>query len=161
MFKRSTTVLALLVILLINGHGVEPGGAAANLLKNGDFSAGAEFWDAEAGDIVPDPSNRSKKVLRLRLADGVCAASQKLSFRRGPLSLNFSCRLRAISASKRVPVLVRVRLYDENGNSVIIGDQQISQSERWQALTIRRVEPTESMRDKLLIEAITGKGALL
>lgn len=142
-------------------HAREPQTSPPNLLENGDFSAGSEYWETDGGEIIPDLDDPTRKILRLPLPDSVGAVSQKLSLPSGPLSLDFKCRLRAASASERNPVLVRVRLYDEKGNSLIIGGLKISENKKWHTLSVRSVKPREPFRDKLVLEAITGQGPLL
>lgn len=157
--KRFARLLVLLV-LIIQAHAREPQTAALNLVKNGDFFAGTDYWQTDGADVIRDSNDPTRRVLRVPMRDGVGAISQKLSLLNNTVRLDFSCRLRAASATKGHPVLSRVRLYDEKGNSLIIADMQISGNGKWYMVKARDIDP-KSFRDRLLLEAFTGQGPLL
>lgn len=162
---RSTLVFVFLLVFAIalvhDLDAREPEKSPPNLLKNSDFSRGTEYWEMDGGEIILDPNNPTRKILRLPLPHEVGAISQKLSLPPGPLSLDFKCRLRGVSASKSHPILVRVRIYDEKDNSLIIAEEKIVENKTWHTLMVRHVRPREPFRNRLLLETITGQGPLL
>jgi hypothetical protein len=159
--KRFARLLLLIVLVLpLDASAREPQTGTLNLVKNGDFFAGTDYWQADSADVIRDSNDHTRRVLRVPMRDGVGSISQKLLLPNNTVRLDFSCRLRAVSATKDHPVLSRVRLYDANGNSLIIADKQISVNGKWYTVKARGIDP-KSFRDRLLLEAITGQGPLL
>jgi hypothetical protein len=153
-------LLAFVFVIVLNAWAREPQTGALNLVKNGDFSAATDYWQTDGADVIRDSDDPTRRVLRLPMRNGVGAISQKLSLPNNTMRLDFSCRLRAVSATKDHPVLSRVRLYDAKGNSLIIADKQISANGKWYTVKARDIDP-KSFRDRLLLEGITGQGPLL
>jgi hypothetical protein len=158
---RAVVLCASAVLVAVSDASArEPQTGALNLVRNGDFSAGTDFWQTDGADVIRDPNDPTRRVLRVPMRDGVGAISQNLSLPNNTVRLDFSCRLRALSATKDDSVLSRVRLYDANGNSLIIADKQISANGKWYTVKARDIDP-KSFRDRLLLEAITGQEPLL
>lgn len=134
---------------------------ASNYVKNGTFDQGLANWDAPDAAIVPDPKQKKNSVIRVHLVNGTFALSQKLSLPVSVKSLSGSLRVRAAEASGNVPVQMRLRLYDRQGDSVVIGGKSIQRSGVWMQIRIATFQVNPSDFKRLLIESNRGQGFVL
>lgn len=135
--------------------------ATDNLLANGQFTQGTAHWEAENERLIGDPGNRYNQVIKIPIEDGVFALSQKLSLPTSVKSFRGSFRIRATCASPNEPVQVRVRIYNAQGDSIIIAAKTISTSETWETIAIPAVTLPPETRESLLIESNRGQGEVL
>lgn len=88
------------------------------MLANGDFSAGLAQWDLSGkGGVVDDPAQPGNPVLRIEHIEDLFGLSHALTVPDGTERLDVRLRVMATAATEAEPVALRLRLYDEDGNS--------------------------------------------
>lgn len=95
-----------------------PARRSASLVANGDFSAGLAHWKLSGkGAVIDDPADPGNPVLRLEHIEDLFGLSHPLSVPDGTERLDVHLRVMATAATETEPVGLRLRLYDEDGNS--------------------------------------------
>jgi len=136
-------------------------GLPSDYVKNGTFDRGMAYWEGPDTAIVPDPDQKKNPVIRVHLVNLTFALSQKLSLPVNVKYLSGSLRLRATEASTSQPVQIRLRLYDQNGDSMIIGGKSIQKSGVWTQIRIAPFQVNPRDIKRLLIESNRGHGFVL
>lgn len=101
----------------------DPGRAAPvrrspSLLANGDFSAGLAHWKLSGkGAVVNDPEQPGNPVLRIQRIEDLFGLSHALTVPDGTERLTVQLRVMATAATEPDPIGLRLRFYDQDGNS--------------------------------------------
>jgi hypothetical protein len=110
------------------------------MLANGDFSAGLAHWSLSGkGAVVDDPEQPGNPVLRIQRIEDLFGLSHALTVPDGTERLTVQLRVMATAATEAAPISLRLRFYDQDGNSAVTM-WTIARSGTW-------IEITETISD--------------
>jgi hypothetical protein len=137
-----------------------PARRSPSLLANGDFSAGLAHWELSGkGAVVDDPEQPGNPVLRIQRIEALFGLSHAFTVPDGTERLTVHLRVMATAATEAEPIGLRLRFYDQDGNSAFTM-WTIARSGTW-------IEITETISDlpprpvSLGLENNRGAGDLL
>jgi len=132
---------------------------ADSLLRNSGFDETLAPWECDEGKLAPDPEAGDNQVLRIELEDGVFGLAQALQWSADKKKLTLSFRARASQASKKSPIQLRVRIYDQDDNSEIVAAFLVETSREWIVLR-EELEWLDFKPVSFLLESNRGEGIL-
>ena len=158
--RTSRWLGAVAVFALLVGGSVF-GEEATNLIRNGTFTNGLDCWVTD--HVTFDQRTRMVSADLTKNTDGWFALSQNLTIPPNLKSLEIEGSIELIAQKIPVqqPILIRIRLYDARGNSLIISSREINQSKAPQVIKIPRRYVDSIYSDHFMIEGIRGEGILI
>jgi hypothetical protein len=145
------------LVMVGNGYAEE----ATNLIRNGTFTNGLDCWVTD--HVTFDQKTRMVSADLTKNTDSWFALSQNLTIPPNLKSLEIEGSIELIAQKIPVqqPILIRIRLYDARGNSLIISSREINQSKAPQVIKIPRRYVDSIYSDHFMIEGIRGEGILI